>query len=326
MNIETTLSQADTELLHEAIDGFMPDLVVDIHGHMLEPRFCQPQHVSEHFRPVYDYAKYRQDVEMLLPGRVLEGSLNFPAPTRECPDMAGLNEWMLADLAKQNSPYVKGLSLAAPTDDPAIHEQYLREGTSVGLKTYHYYSGRADSFYAELEEFNPEWMWELCDRYDGVLVIHLVKDLAVADPANRQAILRLCAKYPRCRLLLPHIARAFNYRTARGLKDLVNIPNIYVDNSAVTEAESMRIALDILGPKRVIWGTDYPISHLRGHSATVGNNAFHWFYTGEPGVPTLPLVGIESLLCLREACEQQGLSKEDIELIFRGNALALIQR
>ena len=36
------------------------------------------------------------------------------------------------------------------------------------------------------------------------------------------------------------------------------------------------------------------------------------------------LVGIESLLCLREACDDTGLTPADVADIFRGNALRLL--
>ncbi len=324
MDIELTLNETDRSLQAQALDGFVPDRVFDIHGHLLDTRFCPEEQLPDYLKKTDNFAAYRQGMEVLLPGRTLEGALMFPFPARRC-DMVGLNKWMFSEIDSQGGLTAKSLALAAPYDDPKIYEQWMAEGSCIGLKPYHYYSGREDTLQAELEEFAPEWMWALCDRYDGILMIHLVRDGAVSDPGNREAILRLAAKYPRCRLVLPHIARAFNFRTARGLKDLVRLPNIHVDTSAITEAEGMRIALELLGPKRVLFGTDYPISHLRGHCATAGA-AFHWFYSEEINEPNLTLTGLESLLCLREACEQVGLQKPDIESIFLGNAQALVQR
>jgi|GEM_PF-4964689 len=38
----------------------------------------------------------------------------------------------------------------------------------------------------------------------------------------------------------------------------------------------------------------------------------------------MTLVGIESLLCLREACEDKGLTGSDVEAIFLKNALHIL--
>ena len=320
MNLETTLNDIDRDLLASAIDGFVPPNVIDIHGHVLNPHFCPAEKLAPYL-PGIDFEAYRVAMEMLFPERTLAGTLFFPFPVHHY-DMEGLNGWMFSEIDRRDSPLTRGLALAAPGDGPDAFESWMKDGRCLGLKPYHYYSGRPDTLQAELEEFVPEWMWALCDRHEGILMVHLVKDGAVSDPGNREALLRLCRKYPGCRLMLPHIARAFNFRTARGLKDFVELPNVFVDTSAITEAEGMRIALDLLGPERVLYGSDYPISHLRGHCATAGAT-FHWFYHAEP---RMTLTGIESLLCLREAAEQLGLKKPDIERIFFGNAHALLTR
>lgn len=321
MHLETSLNAIDRDLLSKAIDGFVPKTVIDIHGHILDTRHCSSEKLMSHLHDM-DFTAYRQALAQLFPDRVLSGSLVFPFPVHHY-DSEGLNSWTFSEAERQGSPLFQSLALAAPNDGPQAFDKWMREGRCIGLKPYHYYSGRKDTLQAELEEFVPEWMWELCDRHQGILMVHLVRDGAVSDPGNREAILRLCRKYPSCRLVLPHIARSFNFRTARGLKDIVELPNVFVDTSAITEVESMRIALDILGPSRVMYGSDYPISHLRGHCATAGAH-FHWFYSDEIGDNQMTLTGIESLLCLREACEQLGLSKTDVEGIFWGNAQALL--
>jgi glutamate-1-semialdehyde 2,1-aminomutase len=156
-------------------------------------------------------------------------------------------------------------------------------------------------------------------------MLHLVRTEAVSDPGNQEALLRLCEKYPRCQLVLAHVARAFNHRTARGLKTLAHLPNLWVDTSAIAESEAVQTAIEILGPGRVVYGSDYPISHLRGRCVTVGNQ-FHWIYA-EEGKPTaMTLVGIEALLALRSACRQLNLGVADVERIFAGNARAVLGR
>jgi glutamate-1-semialdehyde 2,1-aminomutase len=79
----------------------------------------------------------------------------------------------------------------------------------------------------------------------------------------------------------------------------------------------------VLGVDRVLYGSDYPISHVRGRCVTAGDS-FQWIYGEEMNNPRMTLVGIESLLSHRQAAEDLGLSRTDIEKLFFANARALL--
>ena len=77
-----------------------------------------------------------------------------------------------------------------------------------------------------------------------------------------------------------------------------------------------------------MFGTDFPVSASRGRCVSVGDG-FVWLtpdnfdWSASPyGQPTL--VGIESLLALRQAVRLAGLGDADVEAIFRDNAIALL--
>jgi glutamate-1-semialdehyde 2,1-aminomutase len=199
----------------------------------------------------------------------------------------------------------------------------MATGRCRGLKPYHLYVDRADTSQVTVEEFAPEWMWKQCDRHGAILMLHLMRDAAMADPINQEQLYRLSSKYPRCQAVLAHIARSFNHRNARGLGVVAKCANFFVDTSAVTEVEAIRLALDVLGPHRVLFGSDYPISHLRGRCVTVGNQML-WLYADQNKAPEMTLIGIESLQALRSACSQAGLSQAEVQGIFRDNALAVL--
>jgi glutamate-1-semialdehyde 2,1-aminomutase len=181
---------------------------------------------------------------------------------------------------------------------------------------------------AQIDEFAPDWMWELLHEVQGVLMLHIVRDDAIDDPGNQRTLRRLCRAYPRARLILAHVARSFNYRHARrGLHVLADLDNAVVDTSAVGEAGAYRAALTILGPQRVLWGSDFAVSEMRGRCVAIGSR-FFWLHREvlqpehqAPAQIGLTLVGIESLLCLREACEDAGLTQSDLEDLFLRNAL-----
>ncbi|HCN76225.1 MAG TPA: class III aminotransferase [Verrucomicrobiales bacterium] len=328
LRLVTELSETDRKLLHRAIDGFVPAKIFDAHTHLFHSR-----HFAEGKRPVfldedrgYGMADFQAAMKLWMPGREVEG-LFFGYPSAGN-DRVGENAWVQSQIdASTNS---RALVLAAPMDDPDEVRRLMSTGVFVGIKPYRLYADVPDTKEAEIESFAPEWMWEACHDHDGIMVLHIMLADGITAPRNIEAIQRLCRKYPRCQLILAHIARSFNYRHAReGLHHLIDLDNVVVDTSAVTQAGAFRAAVEILGPRRVLWGSDYMVSELRGSCITQGDG-FTWIHP-DLGTDKLTIfgqyttVGIESLLCLREACEDTGMTQGDLDDIFRENALRLLK-
>ncbi|MDZ4287239.1 MAG: aminotransferase class III-fold pyridoxal phosphate-dependent enzyme [Prosthecobacter sp.] len=331
LSLVTELNDRDRELLGRCTQGFLPPRIYDIHTHLFHSR-----HFASGKAPVfleanrgYGMADFQAAMGRWMPGCEVEG-LFFGYPSAGN-DRAGENAWLqeqVAPAAKAGNS--RALVLAAPDDDPAEVRRLLETGAFIGIKPYRLYAAVEDTREATIESFAPAWMWELCDAFDGVLMLHIMRAGGITDPDNVEAIQRLCRRYPRCRLVLAHVARSFNYRHAReGLQAIADLDNVVVDTSAVTQAGAFRAALEILGPRRVLWGSDYMVSELRGACFTQGDG-FTWVYSEDASAKDLTifggytLVGIESLMCLREACEDTGMTPGDIEDIFRCNALRLL--
>lgn len=325
----TELNDTDRKLLGKAVDGFVPDQVFDVHTHLFHSRHFaagkRPQFLDE--GRGYGMEDFQQAMSRWLPGRKVEG-LFFGYPSAGN-DRAGENAWVRSQIdLKTNS---RALVLAAPGDNPAEVRRLIGTGEFAGIKPYRLYADVPDTREAEIESFAPEWMWEVCHDHDGIMVLHIMLAGGITDPRNVNALRRLCRRYPRCRLVLAHIARSFCYRHARdGLHAVADLENVVADTSAVTQAGAFTAALKVLGPRRVLWGSDYMVSELRGSCVTQGDG-FTWIYSEDESAEKLTvfgqytLVGIESLLCLREACEDAGMTRGDIEKIFRGNALQLLR-
>lgn len=328
LKLVTELNDNDRKLLHHAIDGFVPSKVFDAHTHLFHSR-----HFAEGKRPVfldedrgYGLADFQAAMQLWMPSREVEG-LFFGYPSAGN-DRVGENAWVQSQIDVNTNS--RALVLTAPTDDPAEVRRLMSTGVFVGIKPYRLYANVPDTKEAEIESFAPEWMWEVCHDHDGLMMLHIMLSDGITDPRNIEAIRRLCRQYPRCRLILAHVARSFNYRHAReGLHHLIDLENVVVDASAVTQAGAFRAAIEILGPKRLLWGSDYMVSELRGSCITQGDG-FTWIHP-DLGTDKLTIfgqyttVGIESLLCLREACEDTGMTQGDLEDIFRENALRLLR-
>ena len=331
LKLITELTPAEHRLVARAVDGFMPATVFDIHAHLTHSR-----HFAAGKRPAFlppdtalGLAAYRAALGRWLPGRAVDGLFfGFPSAGN---DRTGENNFVAAEVTPlHEQTNSRALALVAPEDDPVAVREFVTAHRFAGLKPYRLYAPVVDTAQAQLEEFVPRWMWQLCHELEGVLMIHLVRSAGIADPGNLDALRRLCCEFPRCRVVLAHVARSFNYRNALdALGELAALDNVVVDTSAVTETAAMRAALDLLGPRRVLFGSDFMVSELRGKCFTMGDG-FAWVYADALPSPAVTAfenfapVGVESLLCLREACESTGCSAADVADIFRHNALRLL--
>lgn len=325
MKLETTYLPEDRHLVETRLNDFLPSEIYDAHAHLIHPDHMSVNPIPWHKGEMMDLAACRQaDARRFGKRKVNTLFFGFPRPKT---DRNVINDWMMSETRKDGGTS-RALLLIGPDEDPAKVADKVRKEGYAGLKVYHVFARRPDTMNCPIEDYAPDWVWELCDSFDGILMLHIVLPRAMADEVNQKSIRRLCRKYPRCRLVLAHIARSFSYRSALdGFHAIADLPNVWVDTSAVAESEAIRHAIEVLGPEKVMYGSDYPISDFRGRCISIGEG-FAWLYN--ESVPKterfgeFALVGIESLLCIREACEACGLTAGDVKGIFHDNALRLL--
>lgn len=126
-------------------------------------------------------------------------------------------------------------------------------------------------------------------------------------------------------VVLAHVARSFcRHYAYEGLERVVDCGNIWLDTSAITDSETFVSALRVFGAQRILFGTDYPVSHFRGRCVTAGRG-LRWDLQerGQPSAGFHP-VGLESLHALRQAMEETGATASEVEAVFYGNAQGLL--
>jgi predicted TIM-barrel fold metal-dependent hydrolase len=163
------------------------------------------------------------------------------------------------------------------------------------------------------------------------ITLHLVRSRGVADASNLHWLRHYCETYPDMRLVLAHCARGFNpYHVIEGLPKLADLPNLWVDTSAVCNATAMQACLQIMGPQRVMYGTDFYVSHTRGTNYPLGDT-FIWTYESDGITPPVyadgfeaPLVGLEQLRATKAACRLAKLTDAQVEDVFWNNAARLL--
>lgn len=330
VKFSTDLDAHDRALAVENLKEFLPEEIFDIHAHVFNAK-----HFPEGTMPfladagVLGCDRHRAALARYMPVSKIHG-LYFGVPHKQA-DRGAINNWLKETLDREGTALTRGLMLVSPDDSDRSVADALSGRQFCGIKVYHCYAPRPDTMQASIAEYAPEWMWEILHQYKGVMMLHVVRNEAMADEDNQKELRRLSRKYPGARIILAHIGRSFNYRHGRkGLASLSDLDNVYLDTSAICEAEAFRAALKHLGPRRILWGSDFPISEMRGRCVTTGSG-FFWLHPevireghNPPTRDGMTLVGLESLTSLREACDDDGLTLTDINDLFFDNAVRLL--
>lgn len=309
---------------NEHLRSFVPPGGFDAHLHLYRGEDAYPSFP----RCLFDeqgnasWASYCTWVGRWMGDRRPTGGLIFSVPKPNV-DMVGANRFVADEVRRL--PGSRAQMLIHPHNDPAEVEAVLLADGFVGFKVYHTFSGQPDTLEAPNETFLPEWAWELAERHGLSITLHMVLARALADPRNSAYIREHCLRYPRARLILAHSARGFcGHHTVEAIHTLRGLDNVWFDNSAVCEATPTEAILREFGTSRLLFGTDFPVSEMLGRCVTIGDG-FQWLYSdtldwSKSRFAKPELIGLESLMALKQACQTLRLRDDDVERIFGTNA------
>ena len=316
----STVDACDLDLWNRQLRHFVPPDSFDAHAHLWRvtdlgaptPALAAagPAQVT---RAVYD-----DRLSMWMPDRCPTGGLFFPFPTRAL-DVDSANQHLANEI--QNDASSRGLMIITPRQDPADVERQIVDSGFLGFKVYHLFADRQDTLFAPTEEFIPEWAWEMADQRGLVIMLHMVLPRALAEAENQRYIRQHCQRYRGAKLILAHAARGFcGKHTVEGIDSLRGLENVFFDTSAVCEPAAFEAILKVFGPTRLFFGSDFCVTEMRSRCVDLADG-FLWldeiradFSRSQFARPTI--LGIESLLALKQACGNQHMTDSDVEEIF----------
>jgi glutamate-1-semialdehyde 2,1-aminomutase len=308
----------------------LPERVLDAHAHLYRRASLQasPPGLLTTGPEVVTAQVWREHIGRQVGEGRLVGALFAGMPTAQAASLARENSFVLEQC--ETLPHSRGLVIISPDWSPATVAAYLDHPQFAGFKPYHTLSKETPTFDAALGAYLPQWAWELADERGLVILLHLVRSRALADPDNARELRERCLKHPRAKVLLAHAARGFHApNTVQGLPALRGLENVWFDSSGICEATALAAILTEFGPRRLLWGSDFPVSEIRGRCVTLGDG-FAWLQhdtvVWDQLIPPCEpiLVGLESLRALAEATDDLGLNAADLQDIFADNALRLL--
>jgi glutamate-1-semialdehyde 2,1-aminomutase len=320
--------ESDHELFERELESFVPKRIFDAHAHLYRLDFFSgeaPDLVRQF--PQMGRSDFLSAIEEITPGRETSGLFfGWPQPGV---DIEANNRFVRDEAASDR--HSRAQMLITPDMDPEFIRDTAQRDGFAGLKCYHLFSPEKPTFDAPIPAYLPEQHVRIAHEEGLSITLHMVKARAIADPSNQETIRSWATKYPNARFILAHAARGFNpYHTVEGIGALQGLANVWCDTSAVTEAGAFEAIVRTLGVDRLLYGSDAPVSHLRGRCVAIGDS-FLWLSEANTQFQSAyaevrpALVGFESLRALKLACLNLGLSDSDIEKVFWGNAAELYE-
>lgn len=332
-----TLTDLDRRIWEQELEAILPARIFDAHTHLYQwDHFRDPEKESGPYRALLggEWANANRDLAdacdaVLLPGREVH-RLAFPFPFPHHCDFAAANAFLAAELA--GDPESAGLLLVHPGMSAEEAEaQVLRYGF-LGFKPYRFYAASGDAVECPITDFMPEHLLEVANRYGLLIMLHLAKRDAIADPGNQRELADLCERYPNVRWVLAHCARGYSaWAIDRAAETLKRLDNVWYDTSSVCETDAIVALYRTVGPERVMYGSDdLPVGVLRGKYIAFG---YAWAYLSETNHslglshcdPRMTYTRYEQLRAMRRAGDCLGLTAAHHQAIFHDTAAQLVQ-
>lgn len=215
----------------------------------------------------------------------------------------------------------------------ARYTQALATGGFYGFKVFLNWFG--DNYGdIRVEEMLGPTEIALANERRLIVLLHVPRAGRLADPVVQKGVQRLARGCPDASIVLAHAGRCYlpaEMKAAIG--SIRNLPNVSMDLSMVMDPVVIQIAMNTIGPERLLYATDFPVAAMRGRRVRVMD---HWVDVVLPGYPVsrfrvagsihATFMAWEIALAVRWAAELTGLSRRETQGIFWDHGLRLLKR
>ncbi len=344
MNTLFATTDADRRCYADELDGFLPKRIVDVHTHVWRAS-DYPAAVERDARLVSWPSRVAKDCpiedlletyRLMLPGREVTPVIfaNLPRGNTEV-----VNDYVSQCAARHHLP---ALVFSDPSWSAEELERRVRAGGFIGAKSYlSMVPGYIPAREIRILDFFPPHQLEVHNRNGWVIMLHIPRDARLKDPVNLAQMLEIEQRYPTLQVIIAHVGRAYcNHDVGSAFETLAATRRMLFDFSANTNDWVFEQLIRAVGPKRILFGTDLPIARMRmrritkdDHYVNVVPRGLYGDVSGDrnmaeadgPEADQLTFFVYEQLKAFRRAAGRAGLSRGDIEDVFHGNAMRVIE-
>ncbi|MDY5015504.1 MAG: amidohydrolase family protein [Eubacteriales bacterium] len=335
------IRDCDARIYRERLADFLPEKLYDIHTHVYMPDAhitadCRtaswPARVADRNPPEHLTETYR----LLFPGRDCRALIfGSPAPGM---DVDAANRFI--DAAAEATGFAK-LYLTHPSMSPDALRDAVKHRGYRGIKVYLCFADPAiPDASLRIFDFLTREHLAVMDELGAVVMLHIARPQRLRDPQNLADLLTIERDFPHVRLIVAHIGRAYcESDVGDAMEVLAGTRQMRFDFSANTNGQVMERLLRTVGPSRVLFGSDLPITRMRmrridehGRYVNVIQRGMYGDVSDDPHMrevdaaddPEMTFFMYEELLAFRGAAERAGLSREDVRRVFYRNAEELL--
>ncbi|MFH0796023.1 MAG: amidohydrolase family protein [Candidatus Omnitrophota bacterium] len=333
----------DSNFYETYLRDFLPERIFDVHVHIWHNKLMKgredysrivkwPSLVARD-NPMEDLLEtYR----LLFPGKKVTPLVFANLGDRSA--LEGLNAYVSKSAKKHAIP---ALIFAVPEWKGGELEEKIRAGGFCGTKVYLQY---APLYIPDDEirifDFIPHHQLKVLNDQGWILMLHIPRPARLRDPLNLAQMVEIEKRYPRIKLIIAHVGRAYcNEDAGNAFEVLAQTKNVMFDISANTNAWVFEQLIKAVGPKRILFGSDLPITRMRmrricekgcyinlvpkGLYGNISEDKHMREFTGKRA-ERLTFFLYEEIMAFRRAAEEISLSKNEIENVFYNNALKII--
>ena len=329
------LERIDLPFYRRYLQDFLPEQIIDAHTHVgrmthVDRTIAPPAFWADRIcaaMPVESLAKIHATI---FPGKTVR-PLSFAFPRRNV-HLDEANAYT-GEMARQRGAW--SLLVTKPSWSAEDVRKRVESGGQRGLKPYFYLVDNVPATQVTIFDCLPHHHLHLANQYGWLVMLHVPRAGRIADPSNIEQIREISASYPRVKLIIAHVGRAYCPRYAiEGLTALRQCTNLYYDISANCNQAVFEMLIHEVGPRRILFGSDLPIVLLRMRRACEGDNYVNyvrrtrWLDAQTRRDPanedSFTFLVYEEIAAFRRAVEAAGLHRDDIEDVFCRNALRLL--
>lgn len=337
----------DKEVFRSDLETFLPERIVDIHAHVWEKPSGNavpeapptPSRVVSWATRVASENTLEQLMSIyrdIFPSRAVTPVLfSHVVPEGSLPEA---NAYVATAAANTRFPALRMSPPSMSADELATS---LNGNPFCGIKVYLTYSPPEKSVdQIEIFDFLSREHLDIANSLGTMVMLHIPRNLRLRDPINVSQMMEIDRNYPNAKVVIAHVGRAYCPEDLGAAFDtLSQSKNLLFDISANTCTEAFEELLTGVGPERVLFGSDLPITTMRmrricedGHYINVVprglygdvSNDSHMREVDGAEAAEMTLFLYEELLAFKRAIERLGLGEPGVRMVLQENAERLI--
>ncbi len=337
------VKDVDRRFYREKLQSFLPDRIIDVHTHVWLKDFRQapptgravtwPLRVAGQ-DPVADLI---ETYDLLFPGKAARPVMFSFVESHE-DDFEAANAYV-SRAAREHG--FAALVFASPRWSAQRLEHEIQAGGFVGAKVYLTLSP-ADIPVDQIRifDFLPHQQLEVLNEHGWIVMLHIPRSGRLRDPVNLADMLEIDQRYPKARVIIAHVGRAYCPEdVGDAFAVLRDTKHLLFDISANTNAAVFEQLIRTVGPRRIFFGSDLPITRMRMRRICEKGNYVNLVPKGQYGdvsddkhmreiegtqAEALSFFLYEEIDAFRRAAQATGLTPAQVKDVFYGNAAKLI--